>query len=327
MKRSGFVSLLATAALASPMVHAQGWTPQRNVELVIPVGPGGAIDQVGRELQKVWTELKLVPVASSVVNKAGAGHVIAYNYMNQKAGDPHIVSITSSNLISNGLTGLMPTTYEDYSPIAMLVSGSYYGLAVKPDSPIKSAKELLEMLRKNPGALSVGIGSALGASQHIALGQLMQPAGVDVSKMKIVSFTDAAASSMAVLGGHIDVGIVTVINSVPLIESGKLRLLATTAPKRGSGVLAQVPTWRDMGYKVTVGSWRGLLGTKGMTPPQVAYWEGVARKVAENESFRKFAEGAQLEVDFEGAADFRKFLETEHSQVKGVIAFLGMAKK
>lgn len=327
MNRICIAVFLTVSALTSAMAHAQGWTPQRNVELVIPVGPGGAIDQVGRELHKVWLEMKLVPTAAAVVNKAGGGHVVAYNYMNQKAGDPHFVSITSSNLISNGITGLMATTYEDYSPIAMLVSGSYYGLAVRAESPLKSAKELIDTLRRSPGSISVGIGSALGASQHIALGQLMQSAGVEVTKMKIVSFTDAAAASMAVLGGHIDVGIVTVINSVPLVESGKLRLLATTAPKRGAGVLAQVPTWRDLGYKVVVGSWRGLLGTKGMTQAQVAFWENAARRAVESESFRRFAEGAQLEVDFESAADFRKFLESEHAQVKSVIAFLGMAKK
>jgi len=157
----------------------------------------------------------------------------------------------------------MPVTYTDFSPIALLVTGSYYALTVAADSPLKSAKDFMELLKKNPSAVAVGLGSAAGASHHIALGLAMLSAGVEVGKVKTVSFNESSSLLTALLGGHVAVGMATAINVAPHVESGKLRVLAISAPRRISGALASVPTWTEQGYKGTWESWRGVIGTKG----------------------------------------------------------------
>lgn len=316
----------ALGLLSSHVAQAQAWTPQRNVELLVPVAAGGAVDLLARSMQQVWTERKLLPVSSTIVNKGGGGHSIAYNYLSQQAGDPHRVGIMSSNLLSSHISGRMAVTYTDFSPIALLVTGSYYGLVVRADSPIKTAQEFIEALRKNPATYAVGLGSAPGASHHIALGLPMLSAGVDVTKVKSVSFNESASLATAILGGHVEVGMATVINVAPHVETGKLRLLAISAPKRVSGPLASVPTWPELGYKGVWESWRGLIGTKGMTPEQVAYWEGVAQRVAKDADFRKFVENNKLEVNFKGSAEVRKWLEGQYHDLKSVMTSLGYAK-
>ena len=70
---------LAGASIAlTQAAQAQGWKPERNVELTIPTSPGGSNDIAGRIIQKLWTELKLLPVASSVANRSGGEHIVAY---------------------------------------------------------------------------------------------------------------------------------------------------------------------------------------------------------------------------------------------------------
>lgn len=321
-------SILFAAAgfTAAPPLLAQPWTPQRNVEVVVPVPAGGSVDLLARSMQQVWVEQKLLPVSSTISNRGGGGHAIAYNYLNQHPGNPHIVGVMSSNLLSSHIANRMPVTFTDFTPIALLVTGSYYALTVPADSPYKTARELLDALKKNPAAVAVGLGSAAGASHHTALGLALLSAGVEVAKVKTVSFNESSALITAMLGGHVAVGMATAINTTQHVESGKLRVLAVSAPKRITGALAGVPTWTELGYKGTWESWRGLIGTKGMTAAQVAYWEDVAKRVTENPQFRKFAESGDLEPKFMGSAEVRKWLAAQYDDMKTIMLSLGYTK-
>src|SRR5258705_9229047 len=67
--------------------YAQGWNPQRNVEVIVPSTAGGSLDTTGRTVTRIWGELKLLPVSSSISNRPGGGHAVAYNYIAQRSGD------------------------------------------------------------------------------------------------------------------------------------------------------------------------------------------------------------------------------------------------
>lgn len=327
LSRAIFTSALCMLAAVAPATAlAQPWSPQRNVELVVPVPAGGAVDLLARSMQQAWVEQKLVPVSSSISNRGGGGHAIAYNYLNQHPGNPHVVGIMSSNLLSSHIAGRMPVTHTDFTPIALLVTGSYYALIVPADSPFKTARDFIEALKKNPAALAVGLGSAAGNSHHTALGLAMLSAGIDVAKVKTVSFNDSSALITAILGGHVAAGMATAINAAQHVEGGKLRVLAISATKRVPGALASAPTWTELGYKGTWESWRGLIGTKGITAAQVAYWEEVAKRVTENEQFRKFVESGDLEPRFMGTVEVRKWLTAQYDEMKTIMQSLGYVK-
>jgi putative tricarboxylic transport membrane protein len=98
------LSRIASAIVGTGLAagaYAQSWSPQRTVELIVPASAGGSLDQTGRTLQHVWDELKLVPQISTTVNRSGGGHAIAYAYLAKRAGDPHILSITSPTILTN----------------------------------------------------------------------------------------------------------------------------------------------------------------------------------------------------------------------------------
>lgn len=322
---SGIVAAAVSIAFLSQAAWSQGWKPQRNVELIVPAGAAGSLDTTGRTVHKIWDDLKLVPVSSSIVNRSGGGHAIAYGFLNQRAGDPHYLSITSATILTNHINGRLPVTYTDFTPLAVLLT-EYVAFAVRAESPIKTGKDLVETLKKNPGALSIALSSAAGGTHHITVGLPLQSGGVDISKVKLVSFNATSDAVTALLGGHVDVMSGGTVQIAPHVESGKLRVIAVTSSKRMTGPLASAPTWPELGYKGVFENWRGVIGTKGMTAEQTAYWEGVLRGVVQSDEFKKYAERNQWDDTFKGSAEMRRFLEGQYGELKSVMTFLGLAK-
>ncbi|MBI4195547.1 MAG: tripartite tricarboxylate transporter substrate binding protein [Betaproteobacteria bacterium] len=316
---------ISIALGALPHAWGQGWKPERNVELIVPASAGGSLDTTGRTVQRLWDELKLVPVSSTVVNRSGGGHAVAYNFLNQRAGDPHYMSITSSTLHTSNINGRTPLSYRDFTPLTVLLT-EYIAFAVRADSPIKSGKELIEALRKDPGALSLALSSARGGTHHISFGLPLQSANVDMRQSKLVAFNSTSEAVTALLGGHVDVMSGGTVQIAPHVESGKMRVLAVTSAKRLPGPLSAGPTWPELGYKGVFENWRGVIGTRGMNSEQIAFWENVFRKVVESEEFRKLAERNQWDANFKTAAETRRFMESQYNELKEVMTFLGLAK-
>lgn len=317
------VGVMLSAYSASGV--AQTWAPENNVELIVPAGAGGSLDATGRMVHKIWSDLKLLPTSSTVVNRSGGGHAVAYNYLNQQAGNPHVMSITSSTILTNHINGRLKVTYTDFTPLAVLLT-EHIAITVRPDSPIKSGKDLVETLKKDPTALSIGLGSAAGGTHHIAIALPLLSGGVDIKKLKLVSFNSSGEAVTALLGGHVDVISAGTINVAPHIQAGKMRAVGTTAPQRLQGMFASVPTWPEQGYKGVFENWRGVIGAKGITPQQTAYWEGVLKRVVGSDEFKQQAEKNQWEQTFKGSAEMRTFLAAQYADLKAVMTPLGLAK-
>lgn len=317
---------LALALVLSAHSNAQSWRPDKHVELIVPAEAGGSLDTTGRTTHKILEELKLLPGSSAVTNRAGGAHAVAYAYLNQRQGDGHFISITSANLLGGHIAGRLPMSYTDVSPIATLLSENI-AFAVRIDSPINTGKELMEAMKKNPGQYSIALGSAIGGTHHVAAGLPLQSAGVDIKQVKMVGYNASGGAVAALLGGHVDVVAASTINVSQQIEAGKLKAIAVTAPKRMTGALSKAATWPEQGYKGVLENWRGVIGPRGLSAAQIAYWEGVMQKVVESEEFKAYATKNQWDVTFRGAKEARVFMEQDYNQLKSVMTFLGLAKQ
>ncbi|HYH40709.1 MAG TPA: tripartite tricarboxylate transporter substrate binding protein [Burkholderiales bacterium] len=324
MKKARLV-VAGICAVASALCAAQTWSPQKNVEIVAASVPGGSNDNTARTLERAFSLHKLVPATLTIVNKPGGGATIAHTYVNQRAGDPHYLLIATSGILSNHIIGASPLTVADFTPIASLLE-DYVVFAVSSSSPIKTGKDLADRMKKDPKSLSLGFANAFGSSRHIAAGLFIKALGGNPRDLKPVVFKGSAEAIPAVLGGHIDVVVIGAVNAVAHVASGRMRIVGVGAPQRLSGVLASAPTWREQGVDVAYGSWRAVFGPKGLTGPQVAYWEGVLRKATDSPEWKADLEKNFWSPQFVTGAQLRKDLEQEYASTRAVLVDLGLAK-
>jgi len=104
-------------------------------------------------------------------------------------------------------------------------------------------------------------------------------------------------------------------------------VLAVSAPKRMTGVYANVPTWPELGYKGVFENWRGVIGVKGLTPEQIAFWDNVFQRVTASAEFREYAAKNEWESNYRNAAETRKFMASQYEELKSVMSYLGLVKK
>jgi putative tricarboxylic transport membrane protein len=323
--RTSKIVLALVALIASAGAHAQAWKPERPVELIAMNAPGGGSDRTLRIMGKIFQEGRFADVPLNVVNKPGGGGVVAFAYLNQHAGDGHYLQLASKSLLTNNIAGLGPN-YKEFTPIAFLF-GEYVSVTVKPDSPIKTGRDLVERIKKDPASLSFGIATSLGNPNHQGIAAALKDAGVDIRKLRTVIFPSGGAASTAMMGGHVDVVPITAAFAAQLARQGQVRVIAVTSPARLPDVLADVPTWVELGYKnAVISNWRAMFGPRGMTPAQIAYWEQSLQRFTESEEWKKELESNFWRSEYMRGPETRKYLEQDNAQARAFLSDLGMAK-
>lgn len=315
--------VLLGAAVAAP---AQAWKPDRPVELISGSAAGNSVDIMLRTIARIAQDKRYVEVPVNVMNRPGGGNTVAWNYLNQRGADGHYLMVANFNLSAGHLTGTSTFSYRDFTPVCILFD-EYVAFAVKADSPIRNGRDLIERLRKDPSSLSLSFSSVAGGANHIAAGLFLKTAGVDVRKVRTVVFDSASKAMTAMLGGHID--IVSASASVPVshLKNGTVRVVAISAPRRVGGVYADVPTWKEQGADASFSNYRGIIGPKGMTPPQAAYWERVMAAVDKDETWRTDLERNLWVGNFTNGRDTRKYWDDLSVQVRTTLDDLGLLKQ
>lgn len=257
---SSYARLLAGAALGlslcagSALAQADSF-PQRPVTLVVPYLAGGTPDilarLIGPELSKRWGQ----PVV--VENRAGANGSLGSAYVAKAQPDGHtlVVGTTATHVVNGQIySSLQYDGVRDFEPVAMLGTLSNV-LVVNPKLPATTVKELIALLKENPGAYNYGSGGN-GSSNHLAAEMFKTMA--DVS-MVHVPYKSAAPALVGLIGGETAMIFENVSTALPHIRSGALRPLGVTAAK-GASVLPEVPTIDAAGVPgYDMSFWYGLL--------------------------------------------------------------------
>lgn len=317
--------LLLTSMWPSGSPAQAEWRPSRNVEIIVQVTAGGSSDRTARMIQRMLQDRQLVETTTAVVNKPGGGGAVAFNYLTQHAGDGHYWLVGSVTLLTSYASGQSKLHYTDVTPLAILFS-EYPAAAIRADSRIKDARDLLDMLVKNPQEVVIAISPGLGTSNHIALAMAVKAAGGDVGKLKTVVFKSSPETVTALLGGHVEVLVSPASSLLAHVASGKVRVVAVSSPGRLGGALAASPTWRELGIQAVFGNWRGALGAKGLTDAQVSYWGNVFGRLVSTAEWKDYLESNLLAELFLGGKESRKYLDAEYRQVAAIMKDLGLAK-
>jgi putative tricarboxylic transport membrane protein len=321
---------VACATIAAGMMHdahaQSAWKPERNVEIISGTAAGGAVDRANRTVQRIWQENKIVEVPMTVLNKPGGGNTIAWHYINSQPGDAHKVSIAPYTLLTNRIVGTSPMTWSDFTPVSLLFN-EYITLAVRADSPIKNANDLIERLKKDPQSLSIAVASTMGNHIHVGAAKPLKAAGVDIRRLRVVAFKSSGESITQLLGGHVDIVSSTTPNVIGQLEGGKIRVIAISSAKRMAGAMAKVPTWSEQGVNMVFTAAQGAIAPRGITPPQIAFWEDAFRKLAQTPEWQKELATNYWESNYLGARDTARFYETQYNEMRDILTELGLARQ
>jgi len=317
----GWMAWCFVASAAS----AQEWKPARNVDIVVASGAGGSSDRTARVVQRLLQANPAFP-SISVTNRQGGGGTVAWTYLAQQPGDPHYIATFSPTMVTNQLLGVTKLRFTDFTPLSIILR-EYVLVSVNADSPITSAKALLEHIRKDPTALSFAFAAAPGNHNHVVIGMIFKAAGADPKQSKVVIQKSGGDGAIAVLGGHIDVLVGAPANVLPHIQAGKMRAIGLSAPQRQPGAAAELPTLKEQGINAVFYSWRGFLGAKDIAPSQIAFWDAAFAHALQAEAWKQdLAKNAWAE-DLKNAAETRKHLDSEQELIATMLGELGLLKR
>jgi putative tricarboxylic transport membrane protein len=321
-KMAGWLGVLVLSM--SNLSIAAPWTPDQPIEFVVPAGPGGALDQVGRAIKQYFDQHGDLKKPFLIVNKPGGNGKIAFNVLKARQGDAHIFTINTHGYMSNYLMGNLDTLpHRDFTTIAVL-QDEFLTLSVRADSPIRDIADVVATLKKDPASLRIAVATSIGNHIHVGTAKVLKAAGVDIRKLVVVPFRSSSDSIVALVGGHIELVASTTPNVIVMMNAGKIRVLAVSSEKRLGGVFAGVPTWREAGVDSIFSSAIAIMAPKGISAEQIAYWGNALKQMVQGQEWQRLMERNQSRSNFMGHTEATAFYEKEYQSVRSVVSDLGL---
>jgi tripartite-type tricarboxylate transporter receptor subunit TctC len=285
------VLLAAPALLLARTLHADAAWPSRPVRVIAPTAAGSGSDNFFRLLTDSMGETLGQPVV--VENKAGAGGVIGNEAVARAAPDGYTIGVLLGSHVMNRyvLRSLPYDPVEDFTPIIHIASTTHM-LVAHPNAPFKTALEMAEMARRQPGKITIG------GSEPLSLygGQLF--AHLTKTEITSVPYRGGAAMTTDVIAGTISAAFTTSVSSMPHVQAGRLRALGVSSPQRSS-LMPDIPSLNEAGIKgFAYGGYFGLMGPAGLPDTAVQRIAEATRKavLAPNLQPRLAAMGVEVNL-------------------------------
>ena len=252
------LALVATVA-GMPECMAQNY-PNGPLRIVSPYPPGGGTDILARTLGQKLNERFNQPAV--VENRSGANGTVGAAFVAKSAPDGHTMLVVPAGYAAN------PSLYKnlpfdqarELAAVSLIASGPLV-LVVHPSLPVKNVKELIALAKAQPGALNIG-SAGNGSLPHLSAELFNTMAGI---KIVHIPFKGSGAAVIDVLSGQVPIYFMNVLQSLPMIKSGKLRPLGVSSPQR-SAIAPDLPSIAEAGLKgFDMTNWYGLL-VQGATP-------------------------------------------------------------
>jgi len=256
------IALLVAWSFHTSVAHAQTY-PTRAISVIVPFSAGGPVDVMARLVSSKMSDNIGQPVV--VVNRAGASGVIGMDAVARAAPDGYTILYAPISI------AIVPALYRklpfdplrQLAPVTQIVSTTMV-LAAHPKVQVSSVKELIALAKAKPGSLNFG-SSGIADLLQLGMELLKTSAGVE---MLAIQYKGQGPMFAALLGGEVDVAIVSLQGALAPIRSGALRVLAMTGAKR-SAALPDVPTVAESGFPgFDISSWHGMFAPAG-TPHEV----------------------------------------------------------
>ena len=306
----------AAGAVLPGALRAQGAYPTRPIDLIVPAGAGGGTDVLARAFSEAAR--KHLPQPITVINRPGASGMIGHGEMINAKPDGYKLAIVFAEIVIVPHLGQTKLSYEDFVPIARL-NADPAAITVKADAPWNTIEEFLAASKAKPGELKMG-NSGPGSIWHLAHAALEEKVGV---KYIPVPFSGAAPAVLSLLGGHVDAVAVSPGEVAAHVSTGKLKTLAVMADRRVKG-FDNVPTLKERGIDLSIGTWRGLAAPKGTPPEVLAVLADATRKSAEEPVLREALDRLSMGYAYADAETFRAAMKQDNEVFRQLVNRLGL---
>ncbi len=290
--------------------------PTRPVELIVPYGAGGGTDVLARAYAEAAR--KHMSQSITVLNKPGASGAIGWQEVVSAKPDGYKLAVITVELTTLPHMNMAKFTHEDFVPIARL-NADPAAITVKADAPWNTIEEFLAAAKKANGDVRVG-NAGNGSIWHLAAAALEEKTGV---KFNHIPFNGANPAVLALLGGHIEAVAVSPAEVTAHVAGGKLKILAVMADQRAKG-FDNVPTLKERGIDLSIGTWRGLGAPKGTPPEIVALLKTVTSKAMQEPVLKDTMEKQNLGVSFADETQFRAAMAKDNIYFKQLMGKLGI---
>lgn len=314
-------TLLRALALTIAMTPAAALAERATV--MIPATPGGGWDSTARMTMQVLEDAKIFNDGTLFINKGGAGGTIALaEFVRSNKGDDNAIMVMGSVMISAIIANKSPVTLNDVVPLARLTR-EFNAVAVQANSPFKSASDLVNAIKSNPGGTPLG-GGGIGGIDHATFAMIANTAGVSAKDLNYLPFAGGAEVATALGSGQVVAAISGLSELKPLADAGRIKIIAITAEERLPGL--DVPTLREQGVDVVMSNWRGLMGAAGMSDKGKAIWKERLDKMNASPEWQETLKKRGFDNAYLSGKEFEAFVESEKASWAKAIADIGIGK-
>jgi len=303
MKRIGMALVVAAALLNSGAAPAAEPYPSRTVRLICWSSAGSPLDVMMRQLGKQLGDT--LGQTFVVENRPGGEGAVAMSVVKNQPADGYAILSTTSSMAFAMAKGDIQFNPDDFTVLPALQAEAS-AVAVRADSKFKTMKQFMDFIRAHPDQISVGGFSSAGFHQYVFY--RLEQAGHFNSIW--VPFGGGQDAAVALLGGHIDVAIMTPSSALAEVRNGDIRLLGISSEGRDE-YFPDAPTFREQGYDVVASIWRGVMLKAGTPQPVIDTLTAAIEKIKKTEEWKKFSRLAtQSEVDI-SLADMQQKVRQE----------------
>ncbi|WP_238009158.1 tripartite tricarboxylate transporter substrate-binding protein [Dactylosporangium sp. AC04546] len=311
---------LLTAPLAVLLAGGCAARDDAELRLMVPNAPGSGYDITARTVATAM-DVAAVIRGVEVFNLPGAGGMVGLRRLVYEHGNGSLLMLMGLGIVGAQHTAPISVTLGDVTPVARLIEEPEV-VVVTRDSPLRALDDLVRAWRADPGGLAVGGGSSPGGPDHLAAMLMAKAAGVAPPTVRYAQHDGGGVLLAAVLSGQVTVGVSSLGEVAGQIDSGQLRVLATTGQRRVTGVDA--PTLRETGLDVLFANWRGLVAPPGLDASATAALGTAVSRLRDSAPWQQAIAGHRWTDSYLAGAAFGEFLREQDARVTQILAELGL---
>ncbi len=304
--------IIAVGLVAAAPVAAQDWTPEKPIRIVVGFAPGGGTDQTARLIASAAQELFPVPLV--VENRPGASGTLAAEMVAKAEPDGYTLLVAGGSE-STSVPHHRETQYslDDFRGVVR-VNREHMVIVSKAGSGLDSIDAVVERAKETPGALAYGSSGPAGIL-HSAFLVFGKEAGID---MVHVPYQGGSPALAALLGGHVDLTIITPGDARAQLDAGTINVLATTSDRADQ--IPDVSSLSELGYNVNLENMKGLVAPAGTPDEAVAYLQERFAKAMESDAFTTVAARSNITPSYLTGEDFEQAMRSMSDAVADALA-------